>query len=95
MRQQSLLSSAEEARHAKLYDRKVKGSPLTVGDRVLLANRGERGKRKVAEKWESDPYEVLSVRSAINFYRVKDSHWQRKNSSPELAPSCQFPVGIL
>ncbi|KAG1924959.1 interleukin-1 receptor accessory protein-like 1-A, partial [Pimephales promelas] len=66
-------SSAEQARHAKLYDRKVKGSPLTVGDRVLLANRGERGKRKVADKWESTAYEVLSVRSAINVYRVKDT----------------------
>ncbi|XP_052459431.1 retrovirus-related Pol polyprotein from transposon 412 [Carassius gibelio] len=66
-------SSAEQARHAKLYDRKVKGSPLIVGDRVLLANRGERGKRKVADKWESIPYEVLSVRSAINVYRVKDT----------------------
>lgn len=66
-------STAEQARHAKLYDRKVKGSPLTVGDRVLLANRGERGKRKVADKWESIPYEVMSVRSVINVYRVKDT----------------------
>ncbi|KAI4883964.1 hypothetical protein NFI96_008254, partial [Prochilodus magdalenae] len=39
----------EQIRHAKLYDRKVKGSPLAVGDRVLLANRGERGKRKIAD----------------------------------------------
>lgn len=63
----------EQTRHAKLYNRKVKGSPLAVGDRVLLANRGEKGKRKIADKWESTPYEVMSVRPAINVYRVKNS----------------------
>lgn len=34
----------EQDRHAKIYNRKVKGLPLTVGDRVLLANRGEKEK---------------------------------------------------
>ncbi|XP_068580871.1 uncharacterized protein [Cebidichthys violaceus] len=35
-----LNSLTEQARQAKNYNRKAKGSPLTVGDRVLLANRG-------------------------------------------------------
>ncbi|XP_047209004.1 uncharacterized protein LOC124860071 [Girardinichthys multiradiatus] len=55
-----------------LYNRKVRGSPLVVGDRVLIANRGVPGKRKVADKWESTPYEVMSVKPDINVYRVKD-----------------------
>lgn len=38
-------SRTEQACQAVNYNRKAKGSPLTVGDRVLLANRGERGKR--------------------------------------------------
>lgn len=62
----------EQTRHAKLYNRKVKGSPLVVGDRVLIANRGVPGKRKVADKWESTPYEVIGVKPELNVYRVKD-----------------------
>ncbi|XP_060738507.1 alpha-2-macroglobulin-like protein 1 [Tachysurus vachellii] len=32
----------EQERHGRLYNRKVKGCPLAVGDRVLVANRGEK-----------------------------------------------------
>ena len=63
----------EQARHARLYNRKVKGSPLAMGDPVLLANCGERGKRKLVDKWDSTPYDVVSVRSGINVYRIKDA----------------------
>ncbi|XDV15563.1 hypothetical protein PO909_015619 [Leuciscus waleckii] len=65
-------SRTEQARQAKNYNRKAKGSPLTVGDRVLLANRGERGKRKIADKWESTVYEVKSVKPGINVYCISD-----------------------
>ncbi len=65
-------SLKEQNRHAILYNRKVRGSPLAVGDRVLLANRGEKGKRKVADKWDSVLYEIQSVRPEINVYRIKD-----------------------
>lgn len=66
-------SLKEQTRHAKLYDCKVKGSPIIVGDRVLLANRGVPGKRKVADRWESTPYEVMSVKPELNVYRVKET----------------------
>lgn len=62
----------EQTRHAKIYNRKVRGLPLAVGDRVLLANQGERGKRKVADRWDSTPFDVVSVRSGINVYRIRD-----------------------
>lgn len=65
-------SLKEQERHAKIYNRKVKGAPLGVGDRVLLANRGEKGMRKVADKWDSVLYEVQSVKPVINVYRIKD-----------------------
>lgn len=65
-------SRTEQARQARNYNRKAKGSPLTVGDRVLLANRGERGKRKIADKWESTVYEVKSVKPGINVYCISD-----------------------
>ena len=65
-------SRTAQARQARYYDRKVKGSPLTFGDRVLLANRGERGKRKIADRWESTDYEVVSGKPEINVYRIRD-----------------------
>ncbi|XP_075935390.1 uncharacterized protein LOC142935134 [Anarhichas minor] len=73
-----LNSRTEQARQAKNYNRKAKGSPLTVGDRVLLANRGERGKRKIADKWESTVYEVASVRPGINVYSIRDPATSRE-----------------
>ena len=59
-------SQKEQTRHARLYNRKVKGSPLTIGDRVLVANRGERGRRKVADKWESTMYKYVAANPDIS-----------------------------
>lgn len=82
-------SLKEQTRHAKLYIRKVKGSPLVVGDRVLLANRGVPGKRKVADRWESTPYEVMSVKPELNVYRVKAyPDRQRESRSQESSALC-------
>lgn len=66
-------SRQEQARHALLYNRRVKGSSLAVGDRVLLAVRGEKGRRKLSDRWESVPYDIVSVRPDINVYRIKDT----------------------
>lgn len=65
-------ASKQQDRHAVIYNRKVRGQPLAVGDRVLLANRGITGKRKIADRWDSTPYDVVSVRSPINVYRIRD-----------------------
>lgn len=46
-------------RHTDLYNRKVRGASVDVGDRVLLANKGERGKRKLADRWENAIYVVV------------------------------------
>ncbi|XP_047670019.1 uncharacterized protein LOC125141245 [Tachysurus fulvidraco] len=62
----------EQKRHGRLYNRKVKGCSLAVGDRVLVANRGEKGRRKVSDKWESSPYEVMAVYPDINVYRIRE-----------------------
>ena len=63
----------KQDRHAKIYNSKVRGLPLTVGDRVLLANWGEKGKRKVADRWDSTPFDVVSVRAEVNVYRIRDN----------------------
>lgn len=41
-----------QKRHAQLYNRKVKGSNINIGDRVLLANRKEMDKKKLTDRWE-------------------------------------------
>lgn len=44
-----------------------------IRDRVLLANRVEPGKCRVADRWESTAFVVMSVKPELNVYRVKDT----------------------
>lgn len=60
-------------RHAELYNRRVKGSAIEVGDRVLIANRTKRGKRKVADRWESTVYTVVDKNTDTHTYRICDT----------------------
>lgn len=52
-------ASEQQKRQARQYNKRVKGLTLQVGDRVLLANKGERGKRKLAARWEPTIYTVV------------------------------------
>ena len=47
-------------RHKIRYDLKVRESRLQPGDRVLVKTLGLKGKHKLADKWEKDPYIVQS-----------------------------------
>jgi len=44
-----------------------------VGDRVLVANKGERGKRKLADKWEDGVYTVVGANPNIHVYKIQDA----------------------
>lgn len=66
-------ASKEQRRHARLYNRKVKGTDIAVGDRVLLANRKERGKRKLADRWESTIYTVMDTNPTTHTYKICDT----------------------
>ena len=44
----------------KNYDRKVRYSKLEPGDIVLARNVTIRGKHKIADKWEDDPYIIIA-----------------------------------
>ncbi|KAJ8015866.1 hypothetical protein DPEC_G00000950 [Dallia pectoralis] len=63
----------EQDRHAQLYNRKVKGSKIVLGDRVLVANRTDRGKRKLADRWDSIVYTVVGVNEETHTYRICDT----------------------
>ena len=49
------------AQHKRYYDLKVRSTGvLQPGDRVLVKNVGLRGKQKLADRWERQPYIILS-----------------------------------
>lgn len=65
-------SSIEKQHQAMQYNKCTKGTHLSSGDRVLVANKGERGKRKLADKWEDGVYTVVDVRPDIHVYKIQD-----------------------
>lgn len=62
----------EQQKQAQGYNKRVKGTHLNVGDRVLIANKGERGKRKLADKWEATVYVVVDLNPQTHTYVVQD-----------------------
>ena len=71
-------SSTEQRHQAQQYNKRVKGTYLSVGDRVLVANKGERGKRKLADKWEDGVYTVVGVNPNIHVYKIQDAEGHEK-----------------
>ncbi|CAI5657640.1 unnamed protein product [Oreochromis niloticus] len=58
--------------HTDLYNRKVRGAPVVIGDRVLLANKKGRGKRKLADRWESVVYTVFDKNDESHTFKLMD-----------------------
>lgn len=50
----------------------MKGLTIDVGDHVLLANKTERGKRKIADRWESTVYTVVDHKPKTHTYRIRN-----------------------
>lgn len=65
-------ATKELKRHAELYNRRVKGLLIETGDQVLLANKTERGKKKVADRWESTVYTVVDRKPDTHTYRIRN-----------------------
>ena len=42
-----------------------------MGNRILLANKTKQGKRKLADRWESDSYEVTWKDPKLPVYHIK------------------------
>lgn len=66
-------AAKEQDRHAQLYNRKVKGSKIDLGDRVLVANRTDRGKRKLVDRWDSTVYTVVDMNEETHTYKICDT----------------------
>ena len=65
-------SDEKGIQNKRVYDRKARSSVLFPGDRVLVKNVSIRGKHKLADRWEHDPYIVVSQPNFdIPVYEVK------------------------
>lgn len=65
-------SEKEQRKQAKGYNKKARGTCLNIGDRVLVANKGERGKRKLADKWDPVVYTVVDRNLQTHTYKLKN-----------------------
>ncbi|CAI5657160.1 unnamed protein product [Oreochromis niloticus] len=68
----------EQDKQAKGYNRKVKGTHLNIGDRVLIANKGEKGKKKLADKWDATVYTVRDRNLQTHTYKLEDDRGNTK-----------------
>ena len=64
--------TAEQRHQCDQYNKRVKGQPLSLGDQVLLANKGVRGKCKLSDKWMPVIYTVVASKPALHIYRIRD-----------------------
>uniref|UniRef100_A0A3P9PXQ3 Integrase catalytic domain-containing protein n=1 Tax=Poecilia reticulata TaxID=8081 RepID=A0A3P9PXQ3_POERE len=71
-------SLAEQRHQSHQYNKRAKGAHLSVGNRVPVANKGERGKRKLADKWEDVVYTVVKVHPEIHVYKIQDTEGHTK-----------------
>lgn len=55
------------------YNKRAKGTYLSVGDQVLVANKSEHGKRKLADKWEDGMYITVGGNPSIHIYKIQDA----------------------
>lgn len=53
----------EQRKHTKFYN------SSNNGDRVLIANKGERGKRKLADRWEPTVYIIVDNDTKTHIYK--------------------------
>ena len=49
-----------QERQKEHYDKKVRGATVEVGDRVLVKIVAFDGRHKIADRWEEDPYIIIS-----------------------------------
>ncbi|KAI2644943.1 Retrovirus-related Pol polyprotein [Labeo rohita] len=64
-------SEKQQHKQAEMYNKRSKGQPVDIGQRVLLANKDERGKKKLADRWESTVYVVVDKNSLLNTYKLR------------------------
>ena len=60
-----------KAKQKRIYDKKTQEAPLRAGDRVLVQVKHFEGTHKLADRWESNPYTVVTKHENIPVYKVR------------------------
>ena len=68
-----MVATKQLKRHTNLYNKRVRGAPMEVVDRVLLVNKGERGRRKLADRSENSVYLVVEINVDSHTFRIQNS----------------------
>ena len=68
-------SAADKARRRQKagYDKKVRASILKLGDVVLVANKSQRGRCKLKDRWESIPHVIVYKHPNLPVYVVRNT----------------------
>lgn len=62
----------EQRHQTDQYNKRIKGSSLSLDDQVLVANKGSRGKRKLADRWEPVVDTVVGCSPGLPVYKICD-----------------------
>ena len=80
----------EAVRSKQHFNRTAKCSKLLPGDLVLVRRKGFTLKHKIADKWESEPYEIVSqCFDGLPVYTV-----MRNDRERTLHHNMLFPLGL-
>ena len=82
----------EAARHKKYYDHKFKCMKLVPGDTVLVRIKAFGVYRKIADKWEQQPYVVLEQMSNEPVFKVKPTGDYGEENVKTLHQNMLFPI---
>lgn len=83
-------SESQQCRWTEMYNRRTKEQPVAVGDRVLLANKGERDKKKLADKWEGMIYTVVHMHNTTHTVKIRSPKGSVKTVLRNLIMSVNF-----
>ena len=80
----------EALRSKQRFNRTAKSSKVLPGDLILIKKKGFTSKHKIADKWETEPYEIVSQRSdGLPVYTVVQNDRERT-----LHCNMLFPLGL-
>ena len=93
---QLALDAVKKSQHRqkKLYDLKSRGAVLEVGDSVLVKVVAFDGRHKLADKWEEEPYVIISQpNDGVPVYELKREDGQGRKRV--LHRNLLLPIGHL
>ncbi|XP_060073436.1 uncharacterized protein LOC132553223 [Ylistrum balloti] len=90
----SAYSQRRKIRQKDVYDSKVRGAVLAIGDRVLVKVVAFDGKHKLSDKWEEHPYVVMNQPNPdVPVYEVKREDGEGRSKT--LHRNLLLPISFL